>query len=138
MMSIIGSLLAGPIGRRVNHHWLLLAMVGSGIMLLVITPLLGFYWLLLLAAGAKGLFQGVAHPFVLSVMSRSVGPEAQGKAIGLRTTGNRIVGATVPVLMGFIAEGAGVGNSFLIMGVLFAAFIVAIGIYIYRTPYFRE
>jgi MFS family permease len=138
LMSITGSLMAGPIGRRVNHHWLLLVMIGSGIMLLVITPLLGFYSLLLLAAGAKGLFQGVAHPFVLSVMSRSVGPEAQGKAIGLRTTGNRIVGAVVPVLMGFIAEGAGVGNSFLIMGVVFAAFIVAIAVYILRTPAFRK
>jgi MFS family permease len=58
---------------------------------------------------------GVSQPLLISLMARSAG-RAQGKGVGLRTTANRLAILVTPVIMGAIAEVAGIEASFYLTG----------------------
>ncbi len=90
--------------------------ITGSIVLVVITPLLGGFFLLAIASGLRGGCQGLILPIILSTVAKAVGPENQGRAMGLRMTGNRLAATIIPVIMGVIADAVGVGNSFFIVG----------------------
>ena len=136
--SVIGSMLVGPAAHWFNNNRLLLVSMTVSILAIALTPLLGgIYVLLLIAACVRGLFDGLAYPLIIVVMSRAVGRSDQGKAVGVRTTGNRLVGTFVPVIMGLVAEGIGLGGSFLAVGTALMMAMTAVGIWLYRTPALR-
>jgi fucose permease len=71
-------------------------------------------------------------------MSRSVRHDEQGKSVGLRTTGNRLVGAVIPIVMGALADWIGLTASFLVIGAVLVFGMGLVALYVHRTPAFRE
>jgi predicted MFS family arabinose efflux permease len=59
-------------------------------------------------------------------MAQSAG-DSQGKAVGLRTTVNRLAILIVPVIMGAVAEILGIAASFYIVGALLIALMLFVG-----------
>lgn len=122
------SLTIGPLSRRFGAHRLLLFMVTVSIVTMAITPLLGSYFLLLIAISIRGASQGMNLPLMISATSTAVDKSAQGKSMALRITINRLSSAIVPILMGALAEVIGIENSFYIVGAVGAVGIVLIGL----------
>ena len=115
----VGALIAAPLARFVRPHWSVIVFVASAIFFIVITPLIGrFIMLLAVAAALRGLSQGVSQPIMFSMLSQAVGPEAQGAAVGLRNTVNRLSSMILPVAMGGAASLWGMDTSFYLTGAL--------------------
>ncbi len=136
-VSAVASLGVAPLTRRVRRHWLLLAMVVASIVTIMITPLLGGYMLLAIALGARGAAQGFNLPLLITIGSGAVGPDAQGKMVALRITMNRACSALIPIIMGAVAEFAGLANSFYIVGGGGLALLAAMAFWVGRSPAFR-
>lgn len=133
----IGALGVGPASRLVVPHWLLIIMVTGSIVLITVTPLLGTFALLMVAAALRGGTLGLSQPLMVSILLRAVGPGVQGKAVGLRTTANRAAQTVLPILMGAIAEVVGIANSFYVIGGALLALIALVAVYTKRSPAFR-
>ena len=134
----VGSLLVGRIARIFSPNWLMLFAVGMTIGLISITPLLGSIVLLMVVSSVRGGFLGIAQPLEISILGRSLATESQGKGVGLRTTANRIANLLIPVVMGAVAELAGLENSFYIVGggILFLLGLVVV--FVARSRTLRE
>ncbi len=111
----VGSLSAGRLARLFTSYRVLVVTVCCAIFCVAITPLLGTFFLLLVASALRGGFMGVSQPLLISLMAQSAG-ESQGKAVGLRTTVNRVAILITPVIMGAVAEVLGIAASFYVMG----------------------
>ena len=136
-VSAVASLGVAPLTRIFSSHWLLLAMVVASIVTIMITPLLGGYMLLAIALGARGAAQGFNLPLLITIGSDAVGPDAQGKMVALRITMNRACSALIPVIMGAVAEFAGLANSFYIVGGGGLALLAALTLWVGRSRAFR-
>lgn len=134
----ISALTVGRLTRVVADHWLLIAMIVMAIAMVAITPLLGTYTLLVVAIALRGIAQGLNLPLMMSIASRAVGPDLQGRVAALRITFNRLGGALVPLAMGAIAEVAGLENAFYVMGALGIVSIGCLSIWVARSPNFRK
>jgi MFS family permease len=127
LLAALGTLWAGLLTRLFKAHWVLLVSVGGGIALISITPLLGSYTFLLTVALLMGGMRGPGHPLFFSMISEAAGRDAQGKAVGLRITANRLMGTLIPVIMGAISEALGLAASFYVIGgtlLLVIAFLI--------------
>jgi hypothetical protein len=129
-----GSLLAAPLIRVFRAFWLLWFVVWSAIVLICITPLLGTFVVFAIVLGFRSLLSGVHQPLVISLMLKTCGGDAHGRAIGLRATANRITSIGAPILMGTIAEVIGIEASFYVMGVVASAGMIAIAWWMTRHP----
>jgi len=123
----LGSLMVGRLSRHVSPRLLLLAGVGIGTTMIMITPLLGAYVLLLIAQAMRGLCSGIAQSMEISVMARAAGATAQGKGAALRLTMGRIVAVVVPVVMGAVVELVGLEDSFYVVGGAILALLLWVG-----------
>ncbi len=121
----LGALSAGRLARMFSSYWVLVVSVCCAILLVAITPLLATFVLLLVASALRGGFMGVSQPLLIALLARSAG-DAQGKAVGLRTTVNRLSILATPVVMGAIAEVLGIAASFYVVGGLLIALMVAV------------
>ncbi|MFM2130508.1 MAG: hypothetical protein RL477_2054, partial [Pseudomonadota bacterium] len=110
------SLAVGPLSRRFPPLWLMMFVIGGCAAAIMVTPALGNYALLMIAAAINGGCYGLSQPLVISITSRVVGRGEQGKAVGLRTTANRLAATFMPVLMGAVVQWAGIAASFWITG----------------------
>lgn len=123
----VGSLCAGWLARMFTSYRVLILTVCCAILCVAITPALGASFVLLaIVSMLRGGFMGVSQPLLISIMAQSAG-EAQGKAVGLRTTVNRVAILGVPVLMGGIAEVMGIAASFYVVGALLIALMLLVG-----------
>jgi MFS family permease len=137
LFGFAGALSIAPMSRRFSAHWLLLVLVAAGIALVSITPLLGASFIALaLAASMRGWLMGLSQPVMISMLARAAGPGNQGKAVGLRTTANRIASSTVPVLMGAVVEVVGLHNGFYVFGGVLLLALLPVARYVARTPAF--
>lgn len=135
--SALGSLVSGRAMRLMAPHWLTLALSAIAIALIAITPLLGgIVAVLAVVQGLRGATQGVIQPVLFSTISKAVGPDVQGGAIGLRTTANRIGAIVTPMVMGVIADGAGIAESFYYVGAGLIAMLMVLAFIVRRTPAF--
>ncbi len=121
----LGSLSAGWFARVFSAYWVLVASVCGAILMVSLTPILGSYLLLLLASALRGGCLGVSQPLLISLLVQNA-PDARGKAVGLRTTVNRLAVLATPVFMGAVAEFVGIANSFYIVGAVLIAMMLAI------------
>lgn len=94
----------------------LVASIALSIGAITVVPLLGPAWQLGLAMAVFGFGIGVSLPLMLTMLARGVAADEQGIAAGLRGTVNRLAAFVVPVLMGLIAQTAGVEASFWLVG----------------------
>lgn len=111
----IGSLAAGWCAQRFSTYRALIVTVSGAIILITITPLLGSFVLLAIASMLRGGFMGVTQPLLISLLVQAA-PNSRGKAVGLRTTVNRVAILVIPILMGAVAEVFGIAASFYVVG----------------------
>ena len=130
----IGSLLAARLTRYFRPFWLLWVVVWAAILLIAITPLFGTFVVFAIVLSLRSVISGVHQPLVIALMLKSSGSDAQGRAIGLRSTANRVTAIGAPVLMGAIAEIIGIEASFYVMGAIASIAMVAIAWWITQHP----
>jgi MFS family permease len=136
MVSAFAALSIGPLTKRAADHWLLVAMITLSIVGVAITPLLPSFPLLVAAISLRGGAQGLNLPLMMSISSRAVGLDLQGRVAALRITFNRLGGALVPLAMGALAEVVGIERSFYIMGALGIVLIALLAVWVWRSPAF--
>jgi MFS family permease len=137
-LSAGSALMVGPLARLCDRHWLLLFWVFVSILCMAVTPLLGPYWLIAAVIGLRGIAQGFNLPLLISIMAQSVDLRDQAKAVALRITVNRLNALIVPVMMGAVAQYAGLEYSFYVVGGLGVACLLALAVWVARSPAFRE
>ena len=130
----IGSLFAARLTRYFRPFWLLWVVVWAAIVLIAITPLFGTFVVFAIVLSLRSVISGVHQPLVIALMLKSSGSDAQGRAIGLRSTANRVTAIGAPVLMGAIAEIIGIEASFYVMGAIASIAMVAIAWWITQHP----
>ncbi|MCC6890274.1 MAG: MFS transporter [Hyphomicrobiales bacterium] len=128
------SLVTARLMRYIGGLWIALGSLWAGILLICATPLFGTYLLLQVAMFLRSGANGLAQPLVITLVLRGAGADNQGKAIGLRGTANRIASILSPLLMGAIAEAAGVEYAFYIVGALVSVAMLGIALYLWLHP----
>ncbi|MDH3239887.1 MAG: MFS transporter, partial [Alphaproteobacteria bacterium] len=118
--------MAGRLANAFTAYRVLIFSVCCAILCLTVTPLLGSAVLLAIASMLRGGFMGVSQPLLISIMAQSAG-NSQGKAVGLRTTVNRLAILVVPVIMGAVAEFFGIAVSFYAVGALLIGLMLLVG-----------
>jgi MFS family permease len=136
--SMAGAFTVGRLVRYFNPFTLMILATIGEIVGIALVPLFSTLAILAALALFRGLTGGIAHPMMVSTLSRSVGTREQGKAVALRTTGNRLTGFIVPIVMGTTAELIGVENSFYVIGGILIAVVAAVGLYARRVPELRS
>ena len=162
-----GSLLAARFRRYFSPYWLFWFVVWVGILLICITPLISrdavttpifqvlsnfnsvqdlvlvtplgaLFFAFALVLLMRAAFNGIQQPLVISLVLTTAGPEAQGKAVGLRATANRITSIGAPITMGAIAEWIGLEGAFYAIGVIATAMLLCMAVYLLRHPEIHE
>jgi len=130
----IGSLFAAPLARVFKAYWLLWFVVWAAIVLICITPLFGTFLAFAIVLALRSVISGVHQPLVISLMLNTAGRDGHGRAIGLRSTANRITAIGAPVLMGGIAELIGIEASFYVMGGIASLVMIVVAWWMNRHP----
>jgi MFS family permease len=128
------SLLAARLTRYVPGLWIVLLSLWFGIIMISITPLLGSYWLLMMALFLRSGASGLAQPLIITLVLGGAGRSNMGKATGLRGTGNRIASVIGPAAMGLVAQAWGLEFAFYFAGVTISLMMAAMAIYLWRNP----
>ena len=129
-----GALISDRLARRIKPYWLMMGAILSGVLAIAITPLLGTLYALTIAAAVRGGANGASQPMVISTVLRAVGPATRGKAAGMRGTMNRLASIAAPVVMGALAEFAGIEASFYIVGAIATVLMGALVVHVIRSP----
>ena len=129
-----GALIADWMARRIKPYWLMMGAILTGILAIAITPLLATLFVLMLAAAFRGGVHGVSQPMVISTILRAAGTATQGKAVGMRGTCNRVASIAAPLVMGALAEFAGIEASFYIIGVIATVLMGLLVLRVLRSP----
>ena len=137
LVGAFGALTTGPLMRIFNRFWLLMATVALSIIFIAITPLLGTFFLLLVAITARGAVLGTVQPLMLTIISQAAGAGDQGKGVALRATANRFAMTVIPVVMGGVVELVGIENAFLVVGIVLLTLLLGLAFYVKRTPAFN-
>jgi MFS family permease len=127
-VSAVSALSVGPLTQRFADYWLLILAIGCAIVGIAVTPLFDEALLLAIAISVRGLGQGLNLPLMMSIASRAVARDLQGRVAALRITFNRFGSALFPVIMGAIAEVIGLEAAFYVVGaagVLMLCFLAA-------------
>ncbi len=127
------ALMTGALVKRFSAMRLTIVMVAVSIVAIALTPALWNFWVLLIAVSINGAAYGLTQPLMIILMARAAGPENQGKAVGLRTTGNRLAATLIPPAMGAVAEFAGLEVSFYILGGAVLLLLGAAAIYAHKS-----
>lgn len=112
----IAALASGWLAARVNEFALLLVSTALSIAAIAVVPLFTDFLPLFIASALRGAALAISVVLIVSLIARTVGPEAQGRAMGLRTTCNLAANVSIPVMMGALAELIGLDGAFLIVG----------------------
>jgi MFS family permease len=111
-------------------------MVVVAIVAIAITPMLDTLTLLIIAIAIRGFGQGLNLPLMMSIASRAVGIELQGRVAALRISFNRFGGALVPIGMGALAEVIGLEYAFYVVGAGGVVLVCLLAIWVATTPGF--
>ncbi len=136
LAAAFAALAVGKLSRRFADHWLLIAAIVAAIAAIAVTPLLDTMTLLVVAICIRGVGQGLNLSLMMTIAARAVGADLQGRVAALRITFNRLGGALVPLVMGAVAEFAGLENAFYAMGAVGIVAVAALSAWIARSPSF--
>lgn len=129
-----GALATDWLARRIKPYWMIMGTILSGVLAVAVTPLLGLFSLLIVAACVRGGANGMSQPMVISSVLRAVGPAMQGKAAGIRGTMNRAASIAAPVIMGALAEFIGIEASFYAVGAIVTILMGTLAVHVLRSP----
>lgn len=128
VVGLLGSLSVAPMLRYVRERWLLLWTAAGSVVFVAITPMLWDVGSLMVASGLRGWVLAASLVLIVALIAQAAGAGRQGKAMGLRVTVNQAMSAIVPVVMGGIAEIAGIEASFYWTGGIALVLFVVIGL----------
>jgi len=83
---------------------------------MAVTPWLGSFWLLLVAAGIFGAAYGLNPPVTVEMMATNTLEHERGLAMGLRITSNRLSQVIQPMIFGGLAPIVGIAAAFPLSG----------------------
>lgn len=158
-----GSLLAARLRRVIPPYWLFLTAVWLAIMMICVTPLIGspaitslvkdilspmesfsdlfritplvvLFVAFACALAIRSGFNGIQQPLVISLVITTAGRNAQGKALGLRATANRITSIATPIAMGALADWLSLATAFYVIAAVSTVAMLGMLIYILRHP----
>ena len=132
--AVFGALAANWASQHVKPYWLMMGAILTSVLAIAVTPWLGILSLLMVASAVRGASNGITQPMVISTVLRAVGTEMRGKAAGLRGTANRVASIVSPIVMGGVAEVAGIVNSFYIVGAIATVLMAALAVHVLRSP----
>ncbi len=133
LVSAFSALSIGPLVRRFDERWLLIVMILLPVVAIGVTPALSLLSLLFIATAVRGIGQGLNLPLMMSIASRSVGRDLQGRVVALRISFNRFGSLIFPVLMGLVAEFSGLEAAFYIVGVAAVLLIGLLSLWVWRS-----
>ena len=133
VVGLAGSLSVAPSLRYIRDRWLLLWTAAASVIFVAVTPLLWNIATLMIASGLRGWVLAASLVLIVSLIAQAVGAENQGKAMGLRVTVNQSMSAIIPVVMGGIAELAGIEASFYWTGGIAVALFAVVGLWMRRS-----
>jgi len=113
----IAALGSGWLARRFNEFRLLLLSTALSIATIAVVPFFTDPLPLFVASGLRGIVLALSVVYIVSLIARSVAPEVQGRAMGLRTTCNQVANVVIPVVMGLLAQLWGLEVAFYAVGV---------------------
>ena len=117
LFGVFGSLAAAPMERRLRGDRLVVACIAASIAAIAVTPLIGHFFALLIAASAvRGIAQGVSQPLMYSILSHAAPSTRHGASVGLRNAVVRCASIVTPAVMGVVAEAWGIEASFYVVG----------------------
>jgi MFS family permease len=137
-MGAMGALATGRLTNYMEPAFFLVLSTLGTIIFMGATPLLGAYALLMIVFALRGSCLGFSQVLMISILGRALDPTTQGKGVGLRTTINRVMNASLPPMMGAIVEIAGLENGFYIICGVAAALTGLISIHAWRHNAFRD
>jgi MFS family permease len=133
LFGVFGSMVAASIERRVPADRLMLICIATSLAGIAITPLIGaFLALLVAAAGVRGIAQGMSQPLMYSMLSRAAPSARHGTSVGLRNAVVRLASIVTPAAMGIAAEAWGIEASFYGVGALLLLATAALAAYARR------
>jgi MFS family permease len=117
LFGVFGSMMAAAMERLMRGDRLVVACIAASVAAIAITPLIGHFLILLMAASAvRGLGQGISQPLMYSILSRAVPSTTHGASVGLRNAVVRLASIVTPAAMGIAAETWGIEASFYLVG----------------------
>ena len=129
LFGVFGSMVAAPMERVIRGERLLIACIAASTAAIAVTPLVGHFLLLLVAASiVRGVAQGISQPLMYSILGRSAPSTRHGASVGLRNAVVRLASIVTPAVMGIAAEAWGLEASFYVIGapLLLAAAALAV------------
>ena len=134
LFGVLGSLVAAAAERRVRADRLMLACIAASVSAIALTPLIGAFFALLVAASAvRGMAQGMSQPLMYSMLSRAAPSARQGASVGLRNAVVRFASILTPAAMGLAAEAWGIAASFYVIGAALLLATAALTVYARRA-----
>jgi len=104
--------------RRMKEFTLLAGSTIISIAAIGVVPFFTDFIPLFIASCLRGATLAIAVVIIVSLIARTVGPQEQGRAMGLRTTCNQSANVVIPVMMGGLADMVGLEAAFYIVGAL--------------------
>ncbi len=124
----IAALGSGWLAQRFNEFRLLVVSTGLSIVSIAVVPLFTDPVPLFVASGIRGAVLALSVVFIVSLIARSVSPDVQGRAMGLRTTCNQVANVFIPVIMGTLAQLWGLEVAFYAVGAAGLLLLAILGI----------
>lgn len=119
LFGVFGSLVAAPLERRLRADRLVVACIAGSVAAIAITPLIGSFLALLMAASAvRGVTQGISQPLMYSILSHAAPSNMHGASVGLRNAVVRLGSMVTPAAMGIVAQAWSIEASFYVVGVV--------------------
>lgn len=112
----VGTLIAAPLARRLSGPLILSASLLVSTAGVAVVPLFNALWPIALCTFLYGLGQGISLPQILAAIGRHADPAERGLVLGMRSMCNRVGYLFVPVILGAVAESAGLQFAFLSTG----------------------
>ncbi|MDA0653212.1 MAG: MFS transporter [Proteobacteria bacterium] len=114
----VAALATGWLVRRMKEFNLLIWSTIISIAAIAIVPFFTDFIPLFIASSLRGATLAMSVVIIVSLIARTVGPDEQGRAMGLRTTCNQTANVVIPVLMGGLAHLVGLETAFYSVGAM--------------------
>ena len=112
------ALATGWLVQRMKEFNLLIWTTIISIASIGIVPFFSDFVPLFIVSSLRGATLAVSVVIIVSLIARTVGPQEQGRAMGLRTTCNQTGNVVIPLLMGTLAHFFGLEVAFYGVGIL--------------------
>jgi len=109
----IGTLMAAPLTRRLPGPWVLGFSLLLSTLSIAVVPLFSALIPIAICTFLHGLGQGISLPQILAAIGRHTDNNERGLVLGMRSMFNRVGYLFIPVILGVVAEDAGLQVAFL-------------------------